>query len=189
MYTRKLTTKTKTRKGKRTMGKRVGKSVNKKRFGKKSMRKNVNKNKKRNNNRRTKRAGYLKKGLGLTTAAKIGAKGATLSFQNAKAGYDAYKILNNKNLTPEQKFAKGKNIAGDALKNNLNFGKYALGQVVDTDKAKQNLQQSFGLNIGPAQLHKRPAHPQFGKPGVPAGYPQFGQPGQQQRGPFPNIVR
>ena len=203
MYTRKLTTKTKARKGKRTIGKRVGKSVNKKRFGKKSMRKSVNKNKKRNNNRRTKRAGFnalkyaansVNPNLGLGSAAILGAKAAGLGASNVKAGYDAYKILNNKNLTPEEKFAKGKNIAGDALKNNLKFGEDAIKTFVDTDKVKSDANKyankygvpnPLGIVKGTqAQFNPRnQAHPQLGQPRVPAGYPQLGQPGV-----YPRIV-
>ena len=81
MYTRKLTTKT--RKGKKTMGKRVGKSINKNRNN-------------RNNNRRTKRAGDLTKyiqapSIGKTLA--VTGSAAAQGIRNAQAGFAIVKIL------------------------------------------------------------------------------------------------
>jgi hypothetical protein len=160
MYTRKLTTKT--RKGKKTMGKRVGKSVNKNRNN-------------RNNNRRTKRAGNLLKyaansvnpNLGLVSAANLATKGALLGASNVWAGYEILKILKNPRLTNDEKFNKSVAILRKAFNKNANFGKEAVKTFVDTDKVKSDANKfvnrqkaAFTGNLAPisqpALLHERP---------------------------------
>ena len=167
MYTRKLTTKT--RKGKRTMGKRVGKSVNKNRNN-------------RNNNRRTKRAGNL---LGLVDKyGKLPGVGETLELagsagaqgiRNVKAGYKIMKILKEPLPTDESsrktelinRYNQIVPILKETLIGNLNVTKKTARAFVHTDKAKQNL----GFNIRSAQFNPRnQAHAQLGQPGV---YPRI----------------
>lgn len=206
MYTRKLTTKTKARKGKRTIGKRVGKSVNKNR-------------KNRNNNRRTKRAGFnALKNAAINSAIKstkylqipnasgtldLARSAASVTIQNVKAGNKILNILKNPRLTNDEKFNQSVVILKEVLINNANLGKKGVKAFVRTDKVKADANKfvnrqkaAFTGNLAvrgkPALLNQRsPINPSSSvqPPIVPAGYQQFGQPRQQQGGPFQNFVR
>ena len=185
MYTRKLTTKT--RKGKKTMGKRVGKSINKNRNN-------------RNNNRRTKRAGDLTKyiqapSIGKTLA--VTGSAAAQGIRNAQAGFAIVKIL-KKPLPSDESSRKTElinrynqivPILKETLIGNVKVARMGADAVFNTKQLKEDAQRNFGFNVGQKSLHQKnqAGYPQLVQPGV---YPQIvPSTGQQQGGPFSNVVR